>query len=198
MANFEITIVYRLVNLANGKCYFGITKRGGENRRKEHFRAALNGSKMPIHRAIRKHGMECFSFEIVGMYPTRERAIEKEIQCIAGYPCNYNATKGGDGVSFWLGKKRSAETIAKIAATKTGVKRGNLSDLEVASRRDNIKNSHIRQKKPVICLTDGRRFSSATEADSFYGFKRLAVAPVANGRRNSIFGFKFVYERIAV
>lgn len=42
------------------------------------------------------------------------------------------------GVGPWAGKKRSAETIAKISASKTGVK-ATITEAATAARRENIK-----------------------------------------------------------
>lgn len=47
--------------------------------------------------------------------------------------------------------------------------------------------------KSVICLTDGKIFSSAKEAADFYGLKQGSLTTVCQQRTPSIFGLKFRY-----
>ncbi len=88
---------------------------------KEHLHRAARGSPQHVHRAIAKHGPECFSIEIVAQARTEndvfccERAIiQQERQHSTPL---YNKTEGGEGPS---GVVRSPETCAKISASMKG------------------------------------------------------------------------------
>lgn len=94
-------LVYVVTNKQNQKQYVGMTTRGLEARRKQHFYYAKSGSEVHFHRAIRKYGEEAFSWEVVYVGETVEELFEKEIELIAEldtYKNGYNMTLGGEGV----------------------------------------------------------------------------------------------------
>jgi len=86
-----------------GRKYVGLTglvpKRWGE-----HLSAARTGSQCPLHRAIRKHGVENFVVTCIETVTTsREDLIAAEIRQIAAHDClapkGYNLTPGGEGAN---------------------------------------------------------------------------------------------------
>lgn len=57
--------IYKIVNIINNKIYVGQTKNSLEIRKKRHLNDVKYGSKLPIHTAIRKYGIENFKFETI-------------------------------------------------------------------------------------------------------------------------------------
>lgn len=99
---------YKITNRINGKAYYGKTSMSPpEKRWQRHIAAARKGPDdhhrfQYLHRAIRKHGPENFSFEIVGTYDDEVEWTQAEIDLIAKHETRnrdkgYNLTIGGDG-----------------------------------------------------------------------------------------------------
>jgi len=99
-------IIYKATNTINGKVYIGQTTISLQERKGDHLRKALkHGSKNHFHSAIRKYGMEVFTWEIIDHAKTREELNNKEREWIAqtGSACplvGYNLTHGGDAFEF--------------------------------------------------------------------------------------------------
>ena len=103
--------IYKIENLINGKCYIGQTKQAVKERWQQHKRVANSDelSCMIIHRAIKKYGIDNFSFDVIEtIICDNERDLvitlnKKEIYYINHYntktPNGYNITKGGNYVS---------------------------------------------------------------------------------------------------
>lgn len=98
--------IYCITNLINGKKYIGQSI-NIEHRWKEHKQNAFNPNReeynKPLYQAIRKYGLDKFSFEIIEECPLEE-LNEKEIYWINFYqtfPLNtgkgYNLHPGGEG-----------------------------------------------------------------------------------------------------
>lgn len=234
------TVVYRIVNSVNGKSYIGVTCAGLAKRRREHLHAARRNAdkgRSRIYNAIRKHGEDCFRFEIIETLPTYAEALKREIELIAASNPKYNITAGGQGVlglrhspeilariagklrgkpGYWRGRKRpdiaakasarlkgkpiphwqrpqSEETRAKISAAKKGRKRGPITDLQRSTFVENMRRAARGRRKEVLSVRDSIRFPSAVAAAAHYGLNAFAVASVASGRRNSVFGHQFKY-----
>lgn len=116
------TYLYRITNQINGNDYVGITV-NLQKRLRDHKRdARLEPSKKEslIAKAIRKHGVENFKFEMIGIANTWDIACDHEKLCRYFGMGKYNRTGGGEGV---LGHRHSDETRAKMSAAKLGKKR---------------------------------------------------------------------------
>lgn len=50
------------------------------------------------------------------------------------------------------------------------------------------------RRKPIRCLNDGRLFECSRDAAEAYGLDKLSINSVASGRRNSVHGYRFLYE----
>lgn len=109
-------ICYIISSTADDKVYVGYTGRPIEQRLTKHFRDARNGSQLVLHRAMREHGLECFSIRVLEEFDSREEALNaecrhiKELNSIA--PSGYNMTTGGEGVVELCadGKQRKSES----------------------------------------------------------------------------------------
>ena len=102
--------IYKITNKLTGKCYVGQTTRTPEERFVEHKHCQTSN----IGRAIRKHGVESFTLEVLEVCETREQLNERERFWIAFFNClwplGYNMTEGGEG--NW---ERTPESIAKMS-----------------------------------------------------------------------------------
>jgi group I intron endonuclease len=116
--------IYRITNKTNGKIYIGQTRHELSERWRSHVWEAFRGKKQwALSCAIRKYGAVAFGMEVLYVAKTQRELNKMETFFIVLYQSHkpengYNLTMGGDGLSYWKGKKRSPETIAKILATK--------------------------------------------------------------------------------
>lgn len=104
-----ISRIYKITNIVNNQCYIGqavnIKKRWREHR-SDAFNKNCKDYNMVIYKAIRKHGLENFTFEILEEC-SQDLLNEKEVYWIAyfnSYYNGYNCTLGGDESHIHLGK----------------------------------------------------------------------------------------------
>lgn len=94
--------IYKITNQLNGKVYIGQSI-NIEHRWKEHIQEAKNGIRnYALYNAMRKYGIENFSFEIIEECSEKE-LDEKEVYYIKEYNSyydGYNSTLGGQGKGF--------------------------------------------------------------------------------------------------
>jgi group I intron endonuclease len=185
-------ILYQIINLISGEFYIGVTKQGLRIRRLQHLQEARRGKlNFPIYRAIRKHGADAFVFVQLCECRTYDEALSKEVDLIAIMKPGYNATKGGQGLSYWTGKKRDAETNAKISRAKTGVPRAPAPSSALEVWKENMRRAARARRKKVRCVSDGRVFESCAAASMHYGLHRLSVAKVVGKANRAVRGMRF-------
>ena len=118
-----IGYIYKITNKINGKAYIGKTN-NIIRRWKEHKYG--HGGTAILSKAFIKYGIDNFDFSIIDIekYNTTEelnkQLAELEIYYIGVYNTfknGYNATIGGDGISFY---KHSEETKRKISNSNKG------------------------------------------------------------------------------
>lgn len=118
--------VYLIKNSENDKMYVGVTTKGYEHRFYNHkYQSRKNGRCSALYAAIRKHGDEKFSVELLEVCHSfehmneRERHWIKELDTMS--PNGYNLTDGGDAgvlVPESMEKVR-AKLIGKPISEKT-------------------------------------------------------------------------------
>ena len=116
--------IYKITNLVNGKVYIGQTN-DIERRWKEHERTFKNNDEV-LYRAMRKHGFENFSFEIL-MLCEEDLLDLMEIYYIKMYNSyiyaensnGYNMTKGGEGIRGKKHSKKFKKFLSEIHTGKT-------------------------------------------------------------------------------
>jgi len=142
-------LIYLITNAANGKLYVGQTnKHSAEDRLVQHFGASRRGGMQLICRAIRKHGEQSFTIQVLARGATRDDLNRLERQYIAALrttdpSIGYNQTSGGVATvnegplspehrrkisetqkanpnRAMLGRKHSPESIAAMSASKKG------------------------------------------------------------------------------
>jgi group I intron endonuclease len=95
--------IYKIENLINGKVYIGQSVDVNyrlTNHKSESFNPNSNSYETAIHRAIRKYGIENFSFEVIERCSPDELK-DREVYWIKKYESyekGYNMTHGGEGV----------------------------------------------------------------------------------------------------
>jgi len=123
-------IIYEITNNGNQKSYIGQTNFDLEKRIDEHIKASKK-RKPPlyIHRAIKKYGLENFSYRMLVECETQQELDETEIRLIkerdtmaphGGYNMTMNAG-GGDNFSNHPNKDEIRKRISE--ATKRGIAR---------------------------------------------------------------------------
>ncbi|MCI4437872.1 MAG: hypothetical protein JHC33_13780 [Ignisphaera sp.] len=134
-------IVYKYTS-PSGKHYIGKTI--NESRRKSrHIQDAKRGSNLPFHIAIRKYGIDAFTYEVIvcNVPEYLINPFEKYwINFYHAYSIGYNCTIGGEGIAGrrhtentkriisearkgnkdWLGKTHSKTSIIKMSIVKLG------------------------------------------------------------------------------
>ena len=109
--------IYKIENLINNKCYIGQSV-NIKRRWKDHKEASKNiknkNYDYPLYKAIRKYGLENFSFEILEKC-SENLLNEKEkywIKYFNSYNNGYNQNEGGNSGSHYI--KLSKEKVLEI------------------------------------------------------------------------------------
>lgn len=189
--------IYRITNDLNGKHYIGLSKHIFR-RWKEHSYLIPKSDK-PLYRAIRKYGIENFSFHIVEECPAYKLS-EREIYWTDKYKSftdGYNVTSGGytpNNVSpevqqkikmINVGRVMKEETKRKISLAQKGIPR--LTDNQKQALKKSI-------SKKVICVETGMIFQSITEAANYVGVKHQSIHKALNkSAHNTSCGFHWKY-----
>lgn len=126
--------VYSIKNSINNKLYIGITIQGVKVRYGKHLSDSRGDSRFPIHNAIRLHGEDNFTVEVIEECRDIEHLKERETYWIDYYKSNdrsvgYNLTSGGDGT---FGRLHSDETKDKIRKKAIGRKYDDATKLKMS------------------------------------------------------------------
>lgn len=129
-------LVYKLTCAASGKAYVGITARALDTRWLEHCKRAREGIRTSrLYAAMRKHGLDSFSREVIATADTEDeaRSLERHhILELGTYENGYNSNEGGHGHLHFpehirkkigdaqRGKIISPESRRKMSAAKLG------------------------------------------------------------------------------
>ena len=154
-------VIYKISNSINDKVYYGQTKSNPPSHRwNRHKYSSKNQCKVPIHCAMRKHGIENFKFEIICSCDTLDELNKKEIEIIFSSnsfcPNGYNVMKGGDNFErteehkrkigdALRGKQKTAEHVEKMKISKKGIGLGIPKSEE---HKQKISKAHLGKKKP--------------------------------------------------
>lgn len=159
-------IIYKITNKINGKIYIGQTVGTLEARWKRHVRSKDDSI---FHRAVRKHGAECFTAEVIDVACSISELNKKEKYWIDYYKTldrtkGYNMTAGGR--SGAVDMKRSIETRRKIADSIRGDKHWN------ATKVQNVETGEI--------------FETVSAAAKAYGTSKSNIIGCCKGRPHCI------------
>lgn len=120
-------LIYKITNQVNGKCYIGQTIKSPEDRWKEHqqhaFGTHINDQNKVLYKAIRKYGLENFTFEVIQDGITTHEELDKAeiywINHFNSFVKGYNSTLGGQQYHVILPNE---EIIADYMKTKSARK----------------------------------------------------------------------------
>ena len=120
--------IYKITNLINNKVYIGQStdiKRRWKDHRKEAFWRNSSEYEYPLYRAIRKYGLQNFSFEMVEECSKSELNAKEKfyIAQYDSYNTGYNQTEGGDSVSHnqKLTQSQVTEIIQRLKTTHDNI-----------------------------------------------------------------------------
>jgi len=119
-------IIYQAICVVTNKCYIGKTIKDLEARKYMHRWCSDNGGKSKFYNAIRKHGFNNFSWQIICICESEEDLCKKEIKLIQEYDSiknGYNTSTGGDGGDNFTNHPNKEEIREKIKKSTTGIKR---------------------------------------------------------------------------
>lgn len=197
----KICGIYKITNKINNKCYIGqsvdIYQRW-DGHRSSSRPIEDGGDNFIIHNAIRKYGLNNFSFEIIEKTnPSQLNEREKYwINYYDSYYNGYNATLGGDGsvqydyqeiVSLWqIGN--TCKEICEILqcddqVVTTALRAYNIPEEEVRSR------SNIYQRKSIVAIDilsnqPLKVFSSQWHANKFLTGKYKGTSYLSKAIKN--------------
>ena len=182
----RIHYLYKIINLVNNKIYIGVTF-DPEARKKQHFN--MKNKSSLVSKAIRKHGVDNFSFEVICVgdrnfiFDLEEKAIDLYKSKVSGH--GYNIADGGAGGSkprrgkvgfrkddkpeyvagFWFPNKRLAMNSLNLTGSKYRYRKdtGILGNITVA-RMINYNNKILDEP----CYYRGFWFNSISKACQIY------------------------------
>ena len=197
-------IIYKIVNILDGKCYVGQTRQSLRARWTEHKKSARsgNGGCPALKRAMRKYGIENFVIQPVVSVLAKtytdelERLFIKELNSMV--PHGYNLDSGGS-----LHKIASAETRAKISAGISGINHPSFGKHLSEEHRRKIAQSNTGKKaapeavdkirkaneKPVFCVELNQVFESARKAAAATGAEYRNISACLHGKRYTAAGY---------
>jgi group I intron endonuclease len=154
-------VVYRIRNTVNSKVYVGITTRPVAVRWRQHIYDSTHQPRLAIHRAIRKYGVEAFSFEVLEICEGLDELLARESDWIrtldSQLPHGYNTTAGGRGR---VGAPLSEEHKRKIALANTGRKNGPEMRAKMQQIALNRSPEHVAK---ISAARSGQRLTEATK-----------------------------------
>ena len=200
MANIDLNRpadVYIATNLVNGKIYVGVTTKGRLGKRiYEHTRDSkkLNTK---FYKAIRKHGIQNFYFEVVESHPSMAAGFVAEIRLIAELSPAYNSTKGGEGASgVPISPEGRERQKAACRGNKWRLGKTHTPEVKERLRQAAIANpialktfGHLGPEaasKKVVCLNTGEIYKSASFAARVLGLDKNVVIQVCQRNKKRV------------
>ena len=159
-------IIYCATNSVNGKRYVGQTTLPLGTRWRGHLKAAREGSRCVLHRAIGKYGISVFKIEQIDAAKSLEELNEKEAQHIlrlsAMVPHGYNLMDGGKGhrVSSETSQKMSDAALHRkpiSEETRQRISAASLGRKHSEKTRQKISTSQVSP-----CCKEGHQFTQAS------------------------------------
>jgi group I intron endonuclease len=207
-----MAFIYVITNDINGKQYVGKTNFSLERRFREHISDSKKErcNKRPLYSAMNKYGIEHFHIEQLEEC-SAEGAAEREEYWIAklntyGHT-GYNATKGGDGTSYY-NYKEVAEKYLELGTVHSVCEfyHCDAKTVRVACKEYNVKiatqaeQSRNKLSKPIIMIDKETNeplkiFPSCSDAGRWCGDRRKSqhIVQVCVGVRNTAYGYKWAW-----
>lgn len=176
-------VVYCVTNIVNGKKYIGKTKGTLRRRISGHrYDAFVKNSPYAFHAALRKHGVESFTVQVLDVCSSLEELRFSEITRIKehrAFETGYNMTLGEEGI---LGFKHDEETKRRISDMKKGkpIKESARKKLEKPVQQINPQTGEIIEQ-----------FDSISAAERLTGASNVGMC--CSGKIGSAGGFLWKY-----
>lgn len=207
--------VYKIENLINGKKYIGKSENiqhRFRNHKSESFNPKSNAYDTAIHRAIRKYGLENFSFDVIEECETEELNA-REIYWIDYYQSfgnGYNMTKGGEGTyaidierakNLWDDGLSIEEISIIMQHTKHTIINA-LTSYETYSNKESYRrgreNARKKMNKPVLQYDKHgnfiKRYNSITEAANEIKTAHANISGALNRKQKTAGGYQWTYD----
>lgn len=173
IGNLEVYgVIYKITNKVNGKVYIGRATRGFKRRYSgDLYKYTKNNH---LKNAIKKYGIDMF--EVIPVldiaFSNYELNIKEQLYiCIYNsFYGGYNQTKGGDGqVGRTHTEQYRKQLREKWLGDNNPMKSIEIRDKVSRARAGKYTGSANPKARSVICLNNGRRFSTVTEATKWAG-----------------------------
>lgn len=205
--------IYAIESSATPLVYVGLTCRP-ETRVKQHWYDLKRGdhSNPILADEVRLFGIACLTSRVLEVCGAAESKFREQFWINVFAKTKYVANlRPSSGLSPWTGKSFTAEHRQKLAAARRGKKGRPLSREESArmnalhkpyspERREEkrrLANSPgglaAKKRKPVLNLTTGDLYASATEAAETIGVSVSTLTDACTGRLVQVRGQKFTY-----
>jgi group I intron endonuclease len=170
--------IYRCTNNITKECYIGYDS-NWPKRKTKHLYDCQNQNSVNydchFYRAIRKYGIENFTWEIVYQSWDKEHCLNTMesffIEEYDSFTNGYNMTKGGEGTlgkKSWLGKKHSEETKNKMSLSAKGKIHSEEHSKKISDAKKGKKIGPFSEEhKRKISESLKRRFNAQLEQDIF-------------------------------
>ena len=148
-------LIYKITNQINGKSYVGQTVKSAEERWKEHQQHAFgtheNDQNKTLYKAIRKYGLENFTFEVlqdnINNFEDLDKAEIYWIDFYNSFVTGYNETLGGQQYHCILPNKEIIEDYYKTRSARKTAKNFGIdhSTVDAILNANNIPRFSFRQ-----------------------------------------------------
>ena len=193
-------LIYKITNTINNKCYIGQTIKNAQDRWKEHQSHAFgkheNDIQKTLYQAIRKYGLENFTFEVLqDNILTYEELDKAEIYWIDYYNSfleGYNETRGGQQYHSYLPCQQIIEDYLKTkSARKTAVNFGiDHSTVDDILNNSNVKRfSHRETMGKAVRIKKGNLeldFKSMIDCAEWFASQSFCKTNIAESVRTSL------------
>ena len=182
-------LIYCVTNKITEKMYIGLTRHTLAFRKKQHINSMKAGAPYVLCNAIRKHGIDNFSWAILeSTIPISKLAnIEMVyIDLFDTYNTGYNSTHGGDGV---FGMEFTEASKIKMSLSHIGKRLPEAQKILIGE------SSQRRIKQYTLSGNFIREWDSLKEAGETLDINRSSISDVCRGtRKKSAGGFIWRYE----
>ena len=209
-------LIYKITNKINNKCYIGQTIKNAEERWEEHqahaFGTHPNDVNKTLYKAIRKYGLENFTFEVLqDNIETYEQLDKAEIYWIDFYNSfikGYNETFGGQQYHKILPNKEIIEDYYKTrSARKTALNFGiDHSTVDDILNQNNIPRFTFRQSQRIKISKENfeKEFDSVKDCAEWFVNNKIckttkvesARTGLKNARATNGFYYGYLIENI--
>lgn len=205
-----MSLIYKITNRVNNKCYIGKTDLTFEIRWKQHQADwhKKNAENRALYRAFTKYGILSFDKEVIEDNLTPEEAAIREqywIKFYNSYDNGYNETLGGEGRSTitpeeveqiiqLYNQKETIRDIAKILNRDSSTISNKLKSLgfEVCNQRTTKKLIAKINKEIDEVIEIYQSLSDAARALGDFSYNKH-ISEAARGKRKSAYGYKWRY-----